>query len=252
MSVPYPARRRRGATYSLRVEDARREHRGVLRVVDADARDRHARRHLRDREQRVEPAADRHRRGERDADDRQLRVSGDDTRQRRGQPGAGDDHPQATHLRVLRVVGDGVGVAVRRHHAHLVADTALVELLGRLLHRRHVALGAHDDADARGVDLHAVELGLDGGLGGHFSFAHAFSAMSWRSWRPSKVIMSAAAYAASRAARTSSPSAVTLSTRPPAVTIAPPDSAVPAWSTSTAAGTASSPEITSPEEEDSG
>ena len=128
------------------------------------------------------------------------RVGGDHARQRRGQPGAGDDHPQAAHLRVLRVVGDRVGVAVGGHHAHLVADAALVELLRRLLHRRHVALGAHEDADARGVDLHVLELGLDRRLGGELGLAHACSAMSRRSWRPSNSIMSAAAYAASRAA----------------------------------------------------
>ena len=63
-----------------------------------------------------------------------------------------------------------------------------------------------------------LDLGVGHGLGG-CALAHA--AMSRRSWRPSKAITSAAAYAASRAAGTPSPSAVTLSTRPPAVTIAP-------------------------------
>ena len=82
--------------------------------------------------------------------------------------------------------------------------------------------------------------------------AAACSAMSRRSWRPSNSIMSAAAYAASRAAPTSGPSAVTLRTRPPAVTTSPSASAVPAWVTSTPGGTRSRPRMTSPEEEDSG
>ena len=62
--------------------------------------------------------------------------------QRGRQAGAGDDHLQAAHARVLRVVGDLLGVAVRGHHAHLVQDAALVELLGRLLHGRHVGLAS--------------------------------------------------------------------------------------------------------------
>ena len=48
------------------------------------------------------------------------------------------------------------------------------------------------------------------------------------------------------------PSAVTLRTRPPAVTTSPPRSAVPAWVTSTSSGTRSSPWMTSPDDEDTG
>ena len=73
-------------------------------------------------------------------------------------PGAGDDHAQAAQLGVPRVVRDQVGIAMGGHDAHLVADAALAELLRGRLHRGHVALGAHHDADARGVDLHALEL----------------------------------------------------------------------------------------------
>ena len=40
------------------------------------------------------------------------------------------------------------GCAVRRHDADLVQDAPLFELVGGLLHRLHVALGAHHDADA--------------------------------------------------------------------------------------------------------
>ena len=67
------------------------------------------------------------------------------------------------------------------------------------------------------------------------------AAMSSRRWDPSKSIMSAAAYAAARAAARSSPSAVTPSTRPPAVTTSPSRSAVPAWKTSTPARDAVEP-----------
>ena len=81
-------------------------------------------------------------------------------------PGAGDDHAQPAHARVLRVLGDRVGVAVRAHHADLVADAALLELLRRLLHQRHVALRAHHDADLRRVvHVELVELVLDLRLG---------------------------------------------------------------------------------------
>src|SRR4029079_17435494 len=102
---------------------------------------------------------------------------------------------------------------------------ARLELLRGGLHGRHVALGAHHDADARGVDVHVVELLLD--LGEQVGLRHA--AMSSRRWDPGNSIMSAAAYAAVRAAARSSPSAVTPRTRPPAVTTAAPSSAVPAW-----------------------
>src|SRR4051812_18628426 len=141
-----------------------------------------------------------------------------------------------------------------------MADAPLLELLARLLHLLHVGFGAHDDAHARGIDLEVVELRLHlgGGLRRGRLLAHATRstarrAMSRRSWRPSKWIISAAAYAASRAAPGPSPSAVTLSTRPPAVTTAPSSRrAVPAWVTSMSAGTPSSPSMTSPLDEDCG
>ena len=138
-----------------------------------------------------------------------------------------------------------LGVAVGGHHAHLVADAALLELLGRRLHRGHVALGAHHDADARRVDLEALELGLDR-VSVTASAGRAWlvldAAMSRRSCVPSKAITSAAAYAAARAAARSSPSAVTFEHA-----AAGGDDrrrrarAVPAWVTSTPRGTASSP-----------
>src|SRR6185295_14625063 len=147
---------------------------------------------------------------------------------------------------------DGLGIAMRRHDAHLVADPALLELLGRGLHRGQVALGAHDDADERSVDLEGVELGLHRRLR-HRCVLVAHAAMSRRSCRPSKRITSAAAYAWVRASCVVSPSAVTFRTRPPAVTISPSTSAVPACRTSTSSSaTRSSPWITSPFDDDSG
>ena len=91
-------------------------------------------------------------------------MGGDGAGQRRGDAGAGDDHAQAAHARVLGVLGDQVGLAVRGHHPHLVQDAALFELAGGLLHRLHVALGAHHDAHARGVDVDVLELRLHLGL----------------------------------------------------------------------------------------
>ena len=107
----------------------------------------------------VEAARHRARARERDPDHRQVGVGGHYARERGRQPRARDDHPDPAHARVLRVVGDHVRVAMGAHHARLVADPPLVELLARLLHRRHVALRAHDDADARSVDLELLELG---------------------------------------------------------------------------------------------
>ena len=77
------------------------------------------------------PATDFERR-QRHADDRQRRCG------RRPRPGSAADRPAPAMitrrpriLRVLGVVGDRVGVAVGGHHAHLVADAALLELLRR-------------------------------------------------------------------------------------------------------------------------
>ena len=84
--------------------------------------------------------------------------------ERRRDAGPGDDHAQAPHARVLGVLGHQVRFAVGGHHAHLVQDAALVELAGRLLHRLHVALGAHHDAHVGGVHVDVIELRLHLGL----------------------------------------------------------------------------------------
>ena len=138
------------------------------------------------------------------------------------------------HLRVAGVLGDDVRVAVSGHDARLVQDPALAELLLGGLHRGHVGLRAHQDADARRVDLDARELLLDLGLDDRL--ASVMRRCRGAAERPSNEITSAAAYAAARAAARSAPSAVTPRTRPPAVTIAPSRSAVPAWKTSAPAG----------------
>ncbi len=66
-------------------------------VVETDAGDRHAGRHLHDREDRVEPAGGGEAAGQRHADHGQLGVRGDRARQRGGDARAGDDHAQPAH-----------------------------------------------------------------------------------------------------------------------------------------------------------
>src|SRR5215211_1606497 len=57
------------------------------------------------------------------------------------------------------------GAARARHLARGARDVALAQLLRGGLHRRHVALGAHHDADARRVDRDPLELLLRVRLG---------------------------------------------------------------------------------------
>ena len=84
----------------------------VARAVDRNARYGHAGRHLRDRQQRVETAADALRRAQRDADHRQVAVGGHDARKRGRHPGAGDDHAHSTELCGRGVLGDPAWVAM--------------------------------------------------------------------------------------------------------------------------------------------
>ena len=156
--------------------------------------DRHAGRHLHDREDRVEAARGAEPARQRHADHGQVGVRRGDARERGGQAGAGDDHAQPAHARVAAVVGDGVGVAVRGHDADLERDARLLEHRARLLHLGHVGLRAHDDPDARRGDLEVVERGLGIGLRevlrlvGHVVRSSARRAMSRRSCLPSKSI----------------------------------------------------------------
>ena len=207
-------------------------------------------RHLHRRQQRVEPVADRVLRLDRDADHRQVGVRGDHARQRRRHAGAGDDHAQAAHVRVARVVGDRLRVAVGREHAHLEADAALLQLLAGRLHRRLVARRAHDDPDARSVDLDLLEglldlghrlerLGLDlrsspcrararASPSRLLSVASDATRSATRCRDVAPVLRAVEARSArplrmrARAPpRASAPRPVTFSTRPPAVTISP-------------------------------
>ena len=147
------------------------------------------------------------------------------------EPGAGDDHLEPAQLRVLRVVGHRVRVAVRAHHADLEADAALLELRTGLLHHRHVALRAHHDPDPRRVARrgssnsvlhlrlrHRSALPrprirrLDPLHGARGDVAFASACRRSGSARPPR--------RRARARRpASAPSPVTFSTRPPAVTI---------------------------------
>ena len=117
-------------------QDPRSEHRGVARVVDADARHRNAGRHLA-----IESSASRP-----PATDVRL-VNGTPMTGRSvwaattpgsaaRQAGAGDDHPQAAHARVARVVGDGIGLPVSGHDPDFTADAAVLQFLLGLLHLR--------------------------------------------------------------------------------------------------------------------
>src|SRR5438067_8009372 len=94
------------------------------------------------------------------------------------------------------------------HHSDLGADPALGEFLFGGLHRLHVALRAHHDPDDGGVDVEVLELDcrLRVGPSSHGLLAHlatALRAMSRLIWLPENSIMSAAAYAADRAAAAS-------------------------------------------------
>ena len=88
-------------------------------------------------------------------------------------PGSAADRPapaistrKPARAGVARVLGDLVGLAVRREHAHLVADAALLELGRGRAHRLAGRLRAHQDADQErrplGFDADDRELRLGG------------------------------------------------------------------------------------------
>src|SRR5581483_5804496 len=170
--------------------------------------------------------------------------------------------------------------SVGAHHADHVADSVILQGLARRLHLRLVVGRAHDDADQRGVHLDLLERLLHArhrrqrdlpapGAGLALGELHllrsssnirryaaaacsaARAAISLRICIPSNEMRCAASYARCRAACAVGPSPVTLSTLPPAVTIASPRLAVPACSTSTPSrrSASSMPEMTSPDEE---
>ena len=211
------------------------------------------------------PAAVR-RPGERHADDRQVGMGGDGAGQRGGDAGAGDDHAQAPHAGVLGVLGDDIGLAVGRHHAYLVHDAALGQLVAALTIASMSLLepmtmptrGASAAARrARGPTWSRRPLAEPGRLMPAPPPAPRIGAAPTARCRVAlaageldHVGGSIRGRRARRRCR--SPSAVTLSTRPPAVTSRPSRSAVPACVTSTPAATRSRPLIGSPLEERSG
>ena len=122
--------------------------------------------HLHGGEQRVEAAealAE-----DRDPDHRQVGVRRGDPGEGGGHPGAGDQHPQPPHPGRVAVLAHLLGISVRAHHPHLVADPRLLQGLAGRLHFRLVVLRAEDDPDPGRVDLDLLERGLDLGhrLGG--------------------------------------------------------------------------------------
>ena len=137
------------------------EDRGVARAVDRHAGDRHAGRHLHDREQGVQPverlAADRH------GDHRQLRVRRDDA----GQPGrAGaraDQHAQAAQHGGGGVLGDAARVVVHAQQPQLVGDAAAGQLREGVGHDVAVRLVGHQHAHQRPLGVQLGEELLQGG-----------------------------------------------------------------------------------------
>ena len=129
-------------------QDLDRQQSGVGRAADADRGHRHARRHLHDREQRVEPAGERRsgsaRRSPADGCARPARRAGAPRRRRPRSARASRAQPRSraysAHL---------VRAAVSREHAHLAGDAEAIADLVRLVHHRPVGVAAHQDADER-------------------------------------------------------------------------------------------------------
>src|SRR5207247_7875597 len=82
-------------TVMLECEDCGGEERGVLRAVDRDAGDGNARRHLRDRQERIEAGGCVAPRGDGNTYHRQRSHGGDDAREVRSHSGGGDDDLEA-------------------------------------------------------------------------------------------------------------------------------------------------------------
>ena len=94
-------------------------------LADRKGRDRHAARHLHDRQQAVDAleraAFDRH------AEHRQRRQRRRHAGQMRGAAGAGDDHLEPARAGAARIVVKPLGRAMRRDDARLMGDAELVE-----------------------------------------------------------------------------------------------------------------------------
>ncbi len=133
----------RGEGGVARAQDACGEQASVPRAADRDRRDRDARGHLHDREQRIHAVEilERHRH----ADDGERR----DRREHAGEVGgpacAGDDDADAARRRILAEGDHALGGAVGRHDVHLVGDAELLERRRGVGHHAPVGVGAHDD-----------------------------------------------------------------------------------------------------------
>ena len=128
-----------------RGQDAHREQPRVARVADRDRRDRHAGRHLDDRQQRVEAVEVLE--GDGYADHRQRRHRGEHPGQVGRSPGAGDDHPEPATRRLLAVGQHLLRHPVRRDDVGLERHVELLQRLRGSLHHRPVGVGAHHDPD---------------------------------------------------------------------------------------------------------
>ena len=159
-------------------------------------------------------------------DHRQGRERGEHAGKVRRGSRAGDEHPEPALGRGERVGADHVARAVRRHDADLPADPVLVKHLAARVHDGQVGLAADDDPDPQRA-AHARAPAVTG------------RPMSVRACIPSKCTRPRLAYARALAAPMPSPTAVTHSTRPPAVRRVPSASRrVPAWKQSTSPSSA--------------
>ena len=151
------------------------------------------------------------RRGERHADHRQRGQRRQHAWEVRCRSSAGDEHPEPALGRGERVRAHDVTCSVRRHDPDLPADPVAVEHLAAGVHHRKIGLAPDHDPDAHRL-AHDCTPAVTG------------RPMSVRCCMPSKCTRARLPYARARAAPTSAPSAVTQSTRPPAVR------SVPSWS----------------------
>ena len=128
----------------------------ILRIVDADGGDRDARRHLRDREKRVEAVQHAEARLQRHADHRQVGVRRDGARQGGGEAGAADQHADAALAhRTPDSVAEYARTARERGIRVLICGAGLAAALPG-------AVAAHTDLPVIGVPLKSSLSVLDG------------------------------------------------------------------------------------------
>src|SRR6266436_2598092 len=125
------------------LEYAERQQSGVLGVIDPDAGDGDAARHLCGGEQRIEPVQRPGR--ERHADHREIGERGGESGERRRQSRSGDHHPEPLLPGAFHEVRGLVGLAVGGGHVELVRNARLAQDLEGGLDTWLVALGADDN-----------------------------------------------------------------------------------------------------------